>query len=70
MLQHVTREIPPATVEACIRFYGILGFEAVEPPPGIAGRALWVQREGTQIHLIPREDASPQSGHVGIVVDH
>ena len=53
-----------------MRFYGILGFAPVEPPPGIAGRALWVQRDGTQIHLMPRDDASPQSGHVGIVVDH
>jgi catechol 2,3-dioxygenase-like lactoylglutathione lyase family enzyme len=70
MLQHVTREIPPATVDACVRFYGILGFAPVEPPPGIKGRAVWVERAGTQVHLMPRDDASPQSGHVGIVLEH
>jgi catechol 2,3-dioxygenase-like lactoylglutathione lyase family enzyme len=70
MLQHVTREIPPATVDECVRFYAMLGFEPVPPPPGIADRALWLERAGTQIHLMPREDASPQSGHVGIVIDH
>jgi catechol 2,3-dioxygenase-like lactoylglutathione lyase family enzyme len=70
MLQHVTREIPPDALERCVRFYGILGFEPVPPPEGIAGRAAWVERAGTQIHLMPREDASPQQGHVGIVIDH
>jgi catechol-2,3-dioxygenase len=70
MLQHLTREIPPATIDECLRFYAMLGFEPVPAPAGIAGRALWVERAGTQIHLMPREDASPQSGHVGIVIDH
>jgi catechol 2,3-dioxygenase-like lactoylglutathione lyase family enzyme len=70
MLQHVTREIPPAKVDECLRFYGILGFTEVTPPPGIQGRAVWVQRGGTQLHLMPSDDASPQSGHVGIVVEH
>jgi catechol 2,3-dioxygenase-like lactoylglutathione lyase family enzyme len=70
MLQHVTREIPAAALENCLRFYAILGFHSVEPPPGIAGRAVWVQHAGSQIHLMPKDDASPQSGHVGIVIDH
>jgi len=70
MLQHVTREIPPATLDQCVGFYGILGFAPVDPPPGIAGRAFWVQRAGTQIHLMPKPEASPQQGHVGIVIDH
>ena len=70
MLQHVTRDIPPAALADCLRFYAVLGFEKVEPPPGIAGRAVWLQHAGSQIHLMPKETASPQSGHVGIVIDH
>jgi catechol 2,3-dioxygenase-like lactoylglutathione lyase family enzyme len=70
MLQHVTREIPPSTLEECVRFYGILGFEPVPAPPAVAGRAYWLERSGTQVHLMPTVDASPQQGHVGIVIEH
>jgi len=74
MIQHVTREIPRSALDPCIEFYGVLGFVPVPAPPGIAGRAVWLERsrgqEGTQIHLMPRDDASPQTGHVGIVIEH
>jgi catechol 2,3-dioxygenase-like lactoylglutathione lyase family enzyme len=69
VIQHVTREIPPAQLDACLRFYGLLGFEPVSVPPGIAGRALWLQNGPTQLHLMPREDARPQTGHVGVVIE-
>jgi catechol 2,3-dioxygenase-like lactoylglutathione lyase family enzyme len=52
-----------------VRFYGVLGFRPVPVPAGIAGRALWLERGGTQIHLMPRDDAQVQSGHVGVVVE-
>ena len=70
MIQHVTREIAPSTLDACVDFYGLLGFVPVPAPPGIEGRAVWLERSRTQIHLMPRDDASPQTGHVGIVIDH
>ncbi len=69
MIQHVTREVPPSTLEECIAFYGALGFEEVATPEGIGARAVWVQAGGTQVHLMPRDDARPQSGHVGVVVE-
>src|SRR5437870_5767897 len=69
MIQHVTRELPPSKLEASIGFYGILGFERVAEPPGLTGRAIWLQLGRTQIHLMPREDARPQAGHVGVVVE-
>jgi len=69
MIHHVTREIPPAALDRCLSFYGLLGFQEVQPPPGIAGRAVWLERQGTQVHLMPTPDASPQTGHVGVVVD-
>lgn len=69
MIQHVTREIPPSALDACIDFYRLLGFERVQEPPGLAGTAVWLERSGTQVHLQPRPDARLQSGHVGVVVD-
>lgn len=68
MIQHVTQEVPPPQLEACVKFYSIIGFAQVRVPAGIEGRALWLERGTTQIHLMPREDAAPPSGHVGIVV--
>jgi catechol 2,3-dioxygenase-like lactoylglutathione lyase family enzyme len=35
-----------------VRFYAILGFHRVPEPPGIAGRAVWLERHGTEIHLM------------------
>jgi catechol 2,3-dioxygenase-like lactoylglutathione lyase family enzyme len=69
MIQHVTREIPPAKLDACVEFYGLLGFASVDPPPGIAGRAVWLQLGPTQLHLMPVAGATPDSGHVAIVAD-
>lgn len=42
----------PEQSTACERFYAILGFTRVAPPPSLAGRALWLERDGFQIHLI------------------
>jgi catechol 2,3-dioxygenase-like lactoylglutathione lyase family enzyme len=69
MIQHVTRQIRPSELNNCVRFYELLGFEQVPVPAGIAGRARWLERRATQIHLMPIADALPSSGHVGIVVD-
>jgi catechol 2,3-dioxygenase-like lactoylglutathione lyase family enzyme len=69
MIQHVTRQIPPAELERCLSFYGLLGFARVPVPDGVAGRAVWLEHAGTQVHLMPTEDAAPERGHVGIVVE-
>ena len=72
MIQHVTREILRSELESCSSFYGLLGFEPVPAPPGIAGRAVWLERAGTQIHLMFVDEAAAAerrlSGHVGVVV--
>jgi catechol 2,3-dioxygenase-like lactoylglutathione lyase family enzyme len=71
MIHHVTRVVPPARLEACVEFYMLLGFEPVEPPAGIAGRALWLQSRAsgprTQVHLMPREGARAELGHLAVV---
>ena len=69
MLQHVTIELAADQVEACVAFYALLGFERVEPPESLAGRATWVERSGTQVHLMPVEDpVVPPSGHHAVLV--
>jgi catechol 2,3-dioxygenase-like lactoylglutathione lyase family enzyme len=69
MIQHVTREIQRSDLDRCVRFYELLGFEQVPVPAGIAGRALWLERRRTQIHLMPADDAAPVPGHIGLVVE-
>ncbi len=69
MIHHATREIPPAELERSIEFYGMLGFVSVPVPPGIGSRAVWLEHAGTQIHLMPVEDARPASGHVAVIVE-
>src|SRR3954470_2658423 len=69
MLQHVTIELAADQVEACVAFYALLGFERVEPPESLAGRATWVERSGTQVHLMPVGDpVVPPSGHHAVLV--
>jgi catechol 2,3-dioxygenase-like lactoylglutathione lyase family enzyme len=68
MLQHVALETRAGDVEAVLAFWALLGFEPVEVPAGLAGRTHWVQRGGTQIHLLLTEDpVVPRAGHVAVV---
>jgi catechol 2,3-dioxygenase-like lactoylglutathione lyase family enzyme len=71
MIHHITCETPPERVDACLRFYTILGFDEVVAPPGIARRAVWLERSSgdhaTQVHLMPTGDATPSSGHFGVI---
>jgi glyoxalase/bleomycin resistance protein/dioxygenase superfamily protein len=70
MLQHVTIEVAADQVAPCVAFYALLGFEWVEPPATLAGRATWVEREGTQVHLMQVDDpAVPPKGHHAVLVD-
>lgn len=70
MIQHVTFEVHPDRIEDCADFYGLLGFERVDPPPTLAERAVWVERERTQVHLMRVEEPAvlPQ-GHVAVIVE-
>ncbi|MEA2480261.1 MAG: hypothetical protein QOJ07_2183, partial [Thermoleophilaceae bacterium] len=70
MLQHVSVEVEPARTRACVGFYELLGFREVAPPGALAERATWLERAGTQIHLMRIDDPVrlPQ-GHFALVVD-
>ena len=70
MIQHVALEVSRDRAPACVEFYELLDFEEVEPPESLRDRAAWVERGGTQVHLLYVEE--PQAlpaGHVAVVVD-
>lgn len=68
MIQHIALEVREADVAACVRFWALLGFEAVDPPATLAARSAWVQARGTQIHLLfAPEPVVPAQGHVAVV---
>lgn len=70
MLQHVTLEIRREQVDACVAFWGLLGFEPLVVPAPLRDRFVWVGRDGTQIHLAPVEaPVIPPRGHVAVVGD-
>jgi catechol 2,3-dioxygenase-like lactoylglutathione lyase family enzyme len=71
VLHHVSIPVKSAVLEACEAFYAALGFTPVEPPPGVQGRARWVEKGGNQVHLVLDEDAQPLPGpaHLAVVVE-
>lgn len=67
-LHHVGIEIAPADVERATELFELLGFKRVDPPSTLA-EFTWLERDGTQIHLMPDEHpiATPR-GHLALVV--
>jgi catechol 2,3-dioxygenase-like lactoylglutathione lyase family enzyme len=72
MLQHVSIEVPPDELERMIEFWGLIGFERVDSPEELGSSIVWLEREGTQVHLISTEGhTAPALGHAAVVVpDH
>lgn len=67
MLHHVGIEVRPADVEAAVAFFELLGFDRVEPPETLR-KYTWLEREGTQVHLMPEEEPTvPAPGHLAVV---
>jgi catechol 2,3-dioxygenase-like lactoylglutathione lyase family enzyme len=71
VIQHVGLEIRREDVEDAVAFWALLGFERVEPPSErLASIAVWVQRAGTQVHLLFADDpVAPSRGHTAVVAD-
>jgi catechol 2,3-dioxygenase-like lactoylglutathione lyase family enzyme len=66
MLHHVGIEVAPGDVERSVEFWRALGFEQVEPPASLS-EFTWLEREGTQVHLMPTESpAVPPRGHIAV----
>ena len=69
MLHHASLEIAGNQLAAALGFWHALGFERVDPPSSLAGTTAWVERDGTQIHLIvTAKPTVPRLGHVAVVV--
>jgi catechol 2,3-dioxygenase-like lactoylglutathione lyase family enzyme len=67
MLHHVGLEVRPTDIERSIEFWRALGFDEVEPPQTLR-EFTWLEREGTQVHLMPAESPTvPSRGHTAIV---
>jgi catechol 2,3-dioxygenase-like lactoylglutathione lyase family enzyme len=69
MIQHVALETARADGPAAAAFWQELGFTPVEPPPSLRDRAAWLERHGTQIHLLWTDTPTvAPEGHVAVVV--
>jgi catechol 2,3-dioxygenase-like lactoylglutathione lyase family enzyme len=67
VLHHVGVEVAPSDLERSVRFWELVGFERVKPSPGLT-EFTWLERGGTQIHLMPTEAPDvPRRGHVAVV---
>jgi len=70
MLHHVSLEVHPDAVEECVACWALLGFARVEAPEELGGYVTWLERAGTQIHLIHSEAATvPALGHAAVAVE-
>jgi catechol 2,3-dioxygenase-like lactoylglutathione lyase family enzyme len=68
MLQHVGIEVRPVDLERSIEFWRLLGFERVQPPPSLAGSFTWLERGGTQVHLMHEDSPTvPPRAHIAVV---
>jgi catechol 2,3-dioxygenase-like lactoylglutathione lyase family enzyme len=68
VLHHVGIEVAPANVERSAGLFELLGFERVEPPETLRDYT-WLERDGTQVHLMPAEKpVAPPRGHLAVVV--
>jgi len=69
MLHHVGIEVVPADVPRAVEFFTLLGFERVEPPPALREGFTWLERAGTQIHLMHEPQPTvPTRAHLAVVI--
>lgn len=67
MLHHVGIEVHPAEIETTAALFELIGFARVEPPATLR-EYTWLERERTQIHLMPEEKPTvPSPGHLAVV---
>lgn len=68
MIHHVALEVREGDADACVAFWALLGFEEVEPPGTLRERSRWVERSGTQIHLLFTDEPHVvPEGHVAVM---
>lgn len=66
----MTLEVKPGEIERSVEFWQLVGFARVEAPAALAETFVWMEREGTQIHLERnRSPVVPPNGHAAVVVE-
>jgi len=69
LLHHVGIEIAPEDVERATELFELLGFERAAVPVSLGEGFTWLEREGTQVHLMHESDpVAPPRGHLAVVV--
>jgi catechol 2,3-dioxygenase-like lactoylglutathione lyase family enzyme len=67
-VHHVALEATHEAAQGEVAFWAMLGFEEVAPPETLRDRARWVQRGGTQIHVMYKDAPTvPPAGHAAVV---
>jgi catechol 2,3-dioxygenase-like lactoylglutathione lyase family enzyme len=67
VIHHVAIEVRPGDLRRMVELFELLGFAQVDPPPSLA-EFTWLERGGTQIHLLPSEQPTvPTAGHVAVI---
>ena len=67
MIQHVSFEVGPGQVDACVAFYELLGFRRVVTPEKRAHFVTWLERDGDQFHLLELPEPSHMNaGHAAV----
>ena len=71
MIHHVALEVVEGEAGRCVAFWQLLGFEEVEPPGTLRQKSRWLERRGTQIHLLfaGQDPVAPPEGHVAVVAE-
>lgn len=70
MLHHVGIEVRAEDADACAACLELLGFARVPVPESLGAGFTWLERGGTQIHLMHTEEPTvPPRGHVAVVVE-
>jgi hypothetical protein len=68
MIHHVGIEVAPEDVARAAGLFVLLGFARVQAPSTLA-EFTWLEREGTQVHLMPDPSpVAPPRGHLAVVV--
>jgi catechol 2,3-dioxygenase-like lactoylglutathione lyase family enzyme len=67
LIQHVSLEVKPDQLDACIEFYDLLGFQRVTAPEKLAHYVTWLERDGDQVHLLQLPETSHMNaGHAAV----
>jgi hypothetical protein len=67
-LHHVSLEVRPGDCERLVELFTLVGFERVQAPEALGPYVVWLESEGSQIHLIRSEAPTVmQLGHPALV---